>query len=102
MKPRLTREGKETLAEDLDNLDARSDRDLRDSWQSLFGTEPPKRIDRSLLIQGIGYRMQENALGVLKPSTRRLLERAAETVAKRGKVLSVSNRATKPGTILAR
>jgi hypothetical protein len=65
-------------------------------------TEPPKKIDRSLLIQGVGYRMQENALGGLKSSTRRLLMRAAETVAGGCDIRVNPNRTAKPGTVLVR
>jgi hypothetical protein len=69
------------MAVELNGLNLRTDRKLRDSWRNLYRTEPPKKIARSLLIQGIGYRMQENAMGGLKSSTRRLLMRAAASVA---------------------
>ncbi len=38
----------------------------------------PPEIGRSFLIRAIAYRLQEQAYGGLKPSTRRLLARAAE------------------------
>jgi hypothetical protein len=102
MTPRLPKGGPEKLAADLKVLTLRSDRELRDSWLSLYGAEPPKKIDRSLLIQGIGYRIQENALGGLKCSTRRLLMRAAENVAGGRDIRVSSNRTAKPGTVLVR
>ena len=51
--------------------------ELKDRWRSVYGTEPPARSSRKLLVSGIAYRMQERAFGGLKPSVRRLLERAS-------------------------
>jgi Protein of unknown function (DUF2924) len=102
MTHRLSRTEPEKLADDLKGMTLRADSELRDSWRSLYRTEPPKRVDRSLLIQAIGYRMQENALGELKASTHRLLMRAAENVAT-GRDIGVDlHRSAKPGTVLAR
>ena len=102
MTHRLPKTGPEKLAAELEGLTRRTDRELRDSWRSLYGTEPPKKIDRSLLIQGVGHRMQEHALGGLKPSTRRLLMRAAENVATGRNLRVDSKRSAKPGTVLVR
>ena len=43
----------------------------------LYGTEPPPRISRDLLTRAVAYRIQEEALGGLRPSTRRLLAKVA-------------------------
>ncbi|MDO8431086.1 MAG: DUF2924 domain-containing protein [Candidatus Binatus sp.] len=51
--------------------------ELKDRWRSVYGTEPPPRSSRKLLISAIAYRMQERAFGGLKPSVRRLLERVS-------------------------
>jgi hypothetical protein len=102
MTHRLSKTGPEELADDLKHLTLRADRELRDSWRSLYGTEPSKRLDRSLLIQAIGYRMQENGLGKLKASTQRLLMRTAENVAAGRGIEVDSNRTAKPGTVLVR
>jgi len=51
--------------------------ELKDRWRSVYGTEPPPRSSRKLLVSAIAYRIQEQAFGGLKPSVRRLLERAA-------------------------
>ena len=98
----LYKTGPEELAGELKHLALRADGELRDCWRSLYGTEPPKRIDRSLLILAIAYRMQENAFGGLKASTRRLLMRAAENVAAGQDIEVDSNRTAKPGTVLVR
>ena len=102
MTHRSSKPGPEKLADDLKGLTLRADSELRDSWRSLYGTEPPKRVDRSLLIQAVGYRMQENALGELKASTHRLLMRAAENVAAGRGIEVDSSRTAKPGTVLVR
>ena len=52
--------------------------ELKDRWRSIYGTEPPPRSSRKLLVSAIAYRMQQRVLGGLKPSVRRLLERASE------------------------
>ncbi len=52
--------------------------ELKDRWRYVYGTEPPPRSSRKLLVSAIGYRMQERVFGGLKLSVRRLLERASE------------------------
>jgi hypothetical protein len=59
----------------LTDLDVR---ELKDRWRSVYGTEPPPRSSRKLLVSAIAYRIQERAFGGLKPSMRRLLEHASE------------------------
>ena len=67
----------EKLAQEIAGLNSLQDRDLKARWRSLYGTEPPSRISRDLLIRAVAHRMQEKALGGLKPSTRRLLAKVA-------------------------
>ena len=55
-----------------------------------------------LLIPAIAYRMQENALGALKPSARRHLMRVARNAADGRKAQSYPSLSPKPGTVLAR
>ena len=47
--------------------------ELLNRWRSLYDREPPASISKPLLIHAIAYRMQEKALGGLKPPTRRFL-----------------------------
>lgn len=63
------------LAPDLSELARFSDADLKARWRDLYGSEPPPRIDRSLLITAIAYRMQEHAFGGLSSLARRHLMR---------------------------
>ena len=41
--------------------------ELKDRWRSVYGTEPPPRNSRKLLVAAVAYRMQERAFGGLKP-----------------------------------
>jgi hypothetical protein len=94
-------DGELGLAEQLANLDGLDGERLKQRWRNLYGTEPPLRVGRSLLRQAIGYRLQENALGGLKPSTRRLLQQVA-TDADAGRAITASERKLKPGAVLLR
>ena len=77
MTHKLPKTGPEKLAQELKDLGTRGDHDLKERWCNLYGTEPPGKIHRSLLIPAIAFRMQENALGALKPSVRRHLMNVA-------------------------
>jgi hypothetical protein len=57
---------------------------------------------RALLIQALAYRLQEKALGGLKPATRRLLARIASDAAARRTLHAARERKIKPGTTLLR
>ena len=76
--------------------------ELKDRWQSVYGTDPPPRSSRKLLVSAIAYRMQERAFGGLKPSVRRLLERASEDAG--GRRISRARPVTRAsaGTVLIR
>lgn len=89
------------LASELTGLPGLDRTALVEQWRRLYETEPPDHISRSLLIQAIAYRLQEQALGGLKPSTRRILEKAVEDV-KAGRQISTSAYTAKPGMRLLR
>jgi Protein of unknown function (DUF2924) len=74
------------LAPQLDELHELNPGELREHWRSLFGADPPPKLCSSLIVQAIAYRHQEEALGGLKPSTLRLLERIADDTAARRQV----------------
>ena len=69
------------LERELNDLETRGDDELKDRWRSLYGTKPPQKIHRSLLIAAVAHRMQENALGALKSSVRRYLLQPAKNTA---------------------
>jgi hypothetical protein len=90
------------LAQELKELETRGDDELKNRWRSLYGTKPPEKIHRSLLIAAVAHRMQENALGALKSSIRRhLLQAAPNPVAARSSPHYPSLR-PRAGTLLVR
>jgi hypothetical protein len=94
MKRRDSAEGLASALASLPSLDRDA---LKEHWCKLYGREPPANVSRALLIRAVAYRMQENALGGLKPQTRRLLTRPLEE----GPIAPVPARLA-PGTRLVR
>ena len=93
--------GSEDLEQEVSNLLTLDTSELREKWSALCGVDPPDRMGRTLLIRAIAYRLQEKALGGLKPSAQRVLDRFCDEP--RG---SASVRITKTrinaGTVLIR
>ena len=77
MKSRPSQPKSHELAHELAGLPALSLTQLKQRWVTLYGTEPPSRISEDLLRRAVAYCIQERALGGLKASTRRMLERLA-------------------------
>src|SRR5450755_2904411 len=93
----------EKLVLQLGQLRRLSAEELIKQWQSLFGVAPPKKLRSSLIVQGIAYRLQERALGGMKPSTLRLLERIADdTGAGRPMSVPLEKSRMTTGTVLMR
>jgi hypothetical protein len=91
------------LALQLEQLHELNSDQLREQWQALFGADPPPKLRFSLLIQGIAYRLQEKALGGLKPATMRLLERIADDATARRQAASAPAKIrVNAGTVLVR
>ena len=91
--------GLETQLASLSGLDGEN---LKERWRIVYRTEPPPRVSESLLLQAIAYRLQENALGALKPSIRRLLQRVATDAGPDRAKLATSARRLRPGAVLLR
>jgi len=89
------------LASDLTNLTSLDRAALLEKWRTLYGAEPPARIRDNFLLHSIARRMQEQALGGLKPATRRFLEKAAGDI-QAGRQVSASAPMIKSGTRLLR
>ncbi len=102
MKNRLSDSASNQLAREIAGLSSLSVKHLKERWRSLYSTEPPPRISRELLTRALAYRLQERALGGLKPSTLRLLERISKSPTSRDSVRIVPARKTAPGTVLIR
>src|SRR5258708_21089205 len=81
MKRMVSEVKSEKLARELKDLETRGDDELKTRWRSLYGTKPPQKIHRSLLIAAVAHHIQENALGALKSSVRRHLMQAANNPA---------------------
>ena len=90
----------EQLYGELASLPALGPERLKERWRILYGTEPPPRISEDLLRRAIAYRLQERALGGLKASTRRQLQRVAED-ARRSRSATPACK-LRPGAVLIR
>ena len=94
------------LARDLASLSTLDRGALAKRWRELYRTEPPARIGSGFLISAIAYRLQEQALGGLKPSTQRYLAKvAAEATGANGTArnkVAAPTATIKPGTRLLR
>ncbi len=76
--------------------------ELRAAWQKQYGTQAPKTLRRKILILSIAWRIQADALGGLKPATRKYLRQVAEATRAGTKVTSLSSVRIKSGTKLIR
>jgi DUF2924 family protein len=77
MQAKTLHKSREAISHKLDSLGSLPFKELKKQWRSLYSSEPPHRVSRELLTRAVAYRIQEQAFGGLKPSTRRLLERLA-------------------------
>ena len=102
MKRRTLAPDRAALAAEIAGLSKAGITNLRERWKNLYGKQPPGGLGRSFLIRAIAYRLQEQACGGLKPSTRRLLARVAEEAAAGSSLKSPPVRTAHMGTILVR
>jgi hypothetical protein len=77
---------------------------LKERWKTLYGSEPPVRMSRELMLRAVAYRIQELALGGLSRAAKaRLTSSSAAASTGRQKPGRASNRhSIKPGTKLIR
>ena len=102
MKTKITSVAENQVAAELGVLAKLTMMELKERWRSLYKTQPPRRIGRGLLTRAVAYRLQERALGGVKPSTKRLLERLVRN-ASSGQSLSLAAAPpTSAGTVLIR
>jgi hypothetical protein len=92
----------EGLSAQIGNLGNFGSEELDQTWRVLFGSERPRRVYGDLLIKALGYRLQEKAIGGLKPSTRRLLERWGRNGSEGGPLVEPARTQLKAGTTLVR
>jgi hypothetical protein len=76
--------------------------ELRQQWRGLYKTQAPLNLSRELLMRAVAHRMQELALGGLRPEPRRQLLRIAQQFKETGKAAIRARPELKPGTRLMR
>src|SRR5271168_5135023 len=64
--------------EALARLPQLSLRELRQQWRVLYKAEASRHLSRALLLRAVAYRMQEVALGGLRPQSQRQLRQFAQ------------------------
>jgi DUF2924 family protein len=92
----------EGLSAQIENIRKFGPEELDQTWRALFGSERPRRVCGDLLIKALGYRLQEKAIGGLKPSTRRQLERWGRNGSERSPLAEPASTRLKAGTGLVR
>ena len=92
----------EGLSAQIGNLGNLGSEELDQTWRVLFGSERPRRVYGDLLVKALGYRLQEKAIGGLKPSTRRLLECWGRNESERVPLAAPVRTRLKAGTVLVR
>jgi hypothetical protein len=100
MQRKLSEAQSAKLARELAGLAHLDENGLNNHFRRLYGVEPPTRLRRPLLIRAVAYRLQETALGGLKPSARQLL--AGFDARGRRSTQVRHERKIKPGTTLLR
>ena len=93
---------KPDLEAQLGRLPSLETGELRKLWRELFQNPPHPKLRRELLISILSYRLQEKALGGLKPSTARRLRAIADELASGKRNPRSSQLAPRPGTRMVR
>ena len=76
--------------------------ELRQQWRTLYKAEASPHLSRELLVRAVAYRMQEVALGGLRPGRQRQLRQIAQQFKETGAANMPSRPELKPGTRLVR
>ena len=95
---RQAKANKEALSR-LPKLDIR---ELREEWRGLYKTDASAHLSRELLIRAVAYRIQEVALGGLRPQSQRQLRQVAMELKQTGAAAKRFRPQLKPGTQLMR
>jgi hypothetical protein len=76
--------------------------ELRQQWRTLYKAEASPHLSRELLVRAVAYRMQEVALGGLRPARQRQLRQIAQQFKKTRAAAIRAWPELKPGTRLVR
>jgi hypothetical protein len=93
---------KDASREALSRLPELDIRELREEWRLLYKTDASPHLSRELLIRAVAYRMQEVALGGLRPEPQRQLRQIAQELKQTGAAAKRFRPQLKPGTRLMR
>jgi len=93
---------KPDLRAQLERLRSLKTSELRKMWRDSVGMPPHARVRRELLIPILAYRIQERALGGLKPATARRLRSIAEEFVSGKRNPRKRELTTNPGTRMVR
>ena len=88
--------------EALSRLPALDIGELRQQWRGLYKTQASPNLSRELLVRAVAYRMQELALGGLRPEPRRQLMRIAQQFKQTGEATIRARPKLRTGTRLMR
>jgi len=102
MKNSILKGDLKSLAAALDDLSLLDSEQLNARWKTLYGSDPPDRLRRRLTVQALAFRIQEQALGGLKPVTRRLLHSIGDGAEIDRSTAVEPNRPVKAGMVLIR
>ena len=102
MKNSIPKGDAKGLAAALNALSLLDPQELNARWKTAYGSDPPDRLRRPLMIQALAYRLQGAAFGGLKPATRRLLRNVAGDAKTRRPIAVESKRPVKEGAVLIR
>src|SRR3972149_3855989 len=90
---------KETIDQELGQLETLSSDQLRKKWEEVYGA-PLKGGRRNFLIRGIAYRLQEMVYGGLSAATKRQLKMLAQQFARNPNYSPPQKTTLSPGTVL--
>ena len=76
--------------------------ELRQQWRGLHKAEAPSHFSRELLMRAVAYRIQELALGGLRPEPQRRLRQIAQEFRESASMRMRARPELKPGTRLIR
>jgi hypothetical protein len=93
---------KDAAREALSRLPKLDIHELREEWCRLYRADASPHLSRELLIRAVAYRMQEVALGGLRPEPQRQLRQIAEELKQTGAARFRLRPQLKPGTRVIR
>ena len=93
---------KDASREALARLPKLDIRELREEWRRLYKADVSPHLSRELLIRAVAYRMQEVALGGLRPEPQHQLRQIAQELKEGGQATIRLRPQLKPGTRLMR